>query len=334
MKVLIVEDDPMSALVLQKTLESMGHESLVAADGLDAWELLEKHEIRLVISDWMMPRMDGLELCRRIRCRGRRVYTYVIVVTAKRQRKDRVEALQAGADDLLSKPYDQGELMARTRVAQRILTMQEELQARSLELEAMRDALEARNQWLSEMALCDSLTGLKNRRHFREVLDATFAFALRQQRMPLSMVMIDVDQFKAYNDTFGHPAGDAILSTLAEILLENTREPDLVARYGGEEFVILLPGTDGPGARFVCERIRTVIERHHWPLRPITASFGAASMEPGTLEAAQLINEADQALYQSKRRGRNRVTHFQELVATSLESPLGGLRPVPFLELS
>src|SRR5262249_11543637 len=143
MKVLIVEDDPMSALILRKTLESMGHECMAAADGLHAWELLEQHEIRLVISDWMMPRMDGLELCRRIRGRGRGrpVYTYVIVVTAKRQRKDRIEALQAGADDLVSKPYDQGELMARTRVAQRILAMQEELQARSLELEAMRDAL-------------------------------------------------------------------------------------------------------------------------------------------------------------------------------------------------
>jgi len=328
MKVLIVEDDPMSALVLQKTLESMGHEPLVANDGLAAWDLIQKEDIRLVISDWMMPRMDGLELCRRIRGRGRRVYTYVIVVTAKRQRKDRVEALHAGADDLLSKPFDQGELMARTRVAQRILTMQEELQTRSLELEAMRDALETQNLRLAEMAVCDSLTGLKNRRHFHEVLDSSFAFALRQQRFPLSLVMLDVDQFKAYNDTFGHPAGDEILSNLAGMLLKNSREHDLVARYGGEEFVILLPGTDPLGARLVCERIRTVIERYNWRLRPITASFGIATLGPGTLNGAQLVNEADQALYQSKRRGRNRVTHFHDVAATAVETQRGALVPV------
>src|SRR3954467_2750735 len=152
MRVLIVEDDPMSALVLRRTLEAMGHETVAAADGLEAWELVQRHDIRLVISDWMMPRMDGLELCRRIRALDRHSYTYVIVVTAKRQRKDRVEALQAGADDLLSKPFDQGELLARAQVAQRILTMQEELQNRSLELELVRDELARQNARLTEMA--------------------------------------------------------------------------------------------------------------------------------------------------------------------------------------
>src|SRR5947209_4714094 len=155
MRVLIVEDDPMSALILRRALESMGHEAVAAADGLEAWELIQQEDIRLVISDWMMPRMDGLELCRRIRGRSGRIYTYVIVVTAKQQRKDRIEALQAGADDLLSKPFDQGELLARTQVAQRLLTMQEELQARSRELEAMRDELASQNEQLAEMALCD-----------------------------------------------------------------------------------------------------------------------------------------------------------------------------------
>src|SRR4051812_47208281 len=145
MRVLIVEDDPMSALILRKTLEHMGHEVLDAANGVEAWELIQREDIRLVISDWMMPQMDGLELCRRIRSRRHQAYTYVIVVTAKRQRKDRVEALHAGADDLLSKPFDQGELVARTQVAQRILGMQEELQTRWRELEAIRDELECQN---------------------------------------------------------------------------------------------------------------------------------------------------------------------------------------------
>src|SRR5262249_17968127 len=161
-----------------------------------------------------------------------------------------------------------------------ILTMQEQLQARSRELELMRDELAFQNQRLAEMAVCDSLTGLKNRRHFREVLDANFSFALRQ-RLPLSVVMVDVDQFKAYNDTFGPPAGDAVLSELAAMLLKNAREHDLVARYGGEEFVILLPATEQAAARIACERTRALIERHGWRLRPITASFGIATLGLG-----------------------------------------------------
>jgi two-component system chemotaxis response regulator CheY len=314
MKVLIVEDDPIWALVLRRTLESMGYQAIVAADGLEAWELIQREEIRLVISDWMMPRMDGLELCRRIRARRNPTYTYVVVVTAKRQRKDRIEALQAGADDLLAKPFDQGELLARMQVAQRILAMQEALEARSHELEAVRDRLAIQNERLAEMAVCDSLTGLKNRRHFCERLEASLSFSLRQH-LPLSVVMLDVDQFKAYNDTFGHPAGDALLIDLAALLLKNSREHDLVARYGGEEFMILLPGTEASGARVVCDRVRGRIERHAWSLRPITASFGIASLDTGTLGAAQLIDEADQALYHSKRRGRNWVTHYHDLLA-------------------
>jgi diguanylate cyclase (GGDEF)-like protein len=307
MRVLIVEDDPMSALVLRRALETMGHDVVATSDGQEAWERVQADDIRLVISDWMMPRMDGLELCRRIRGQTRRSYPYVIVVTAKRQRKDRIEALQAGADDLLSKPFDQGELLARILVAQRILAMQEEL-------EAVRDELACRNQRLAEMAVCDALTGLKNRRHFYEVLDASFSFAVRQH-LPLSVVMIDVDQFKAYNDTFGHPAGDAILCELAGMFQAHSREHDLVARYGGEEFVILLPGTDPFGAQLVCERLRSLIEQHRWRLRPITASFGITTLNPGTRTSAQLVDEADQALYDSKRRGRNRLTHFHNLVA-------------------
>jgi two-component system chemotaxis response regulator CheY len=314
MRVLIVEDDPMSALVLRHTLETVGHDIIVASNGLEAWEWIQHDAIRFVISDWLMPRMDGLELCRRIRARHDGVYTYVVVVTAKRQRQDRIEALQAGADDLLAKPFDQAELLARAQVAQRILTMQEELQARSRQLQVMRDDLALQNERLAQMAVCDSLTGLKNRRHFHEVLDTSFWFAVRQ-RLPLSVVMVDVDQFKAYNDTFGHPAGDAVLTRLAVLLEENCREHDLVARYGGEEFVILLSATDVGGARLFCERMRGLIERHGWAHRPITASFGAATLDWGAPGPAQLIDEADQALYHSKRRGRNRVTHYHDVVA-------------------
>ena len=312
MKILIAEDDKLSSLILRKTLETMGHEVIVTSDGLDAWQRIEQEEIPLVISDWMMPRMDGLELSRRIRETIRAHYTYIILLTARQQRRDRIEGLQAGADDFLVKPLDRGELMARVNVALRILTMQDELRRRTLDLEKAHAELKQRNALLAEIAVSDALTGLKNRRHFHETLDKSISFSLRQE-LPLSLVMLDVDQFKPYNDVHGHPAGDAVLIDLATLLRENAREYDLVARYGGEEFVILLPATDGPSAVVVCERLRSRLAAHPWPLRPVTASFGIATLcAPGT-SASQLVSEADQALYHSKRRGRDRVTHFHTL---------------------
>ncbi len=316
MKILIVEDDLLSSLVLRKTLEKMGHEIVTAVDGVDAWHRVQQDDIRLVISDWMMPRMDGLDLCRRIRSRPHRAYIYIFLLTAKQQREDRIEGLRAGADDFLVKPLDRSELMARVHVALRILAMQEELQSRSRELEEAHAELERKNAKLAEAAISDSLTGLKNRRHFREVLEQSYSFAVRQG-LPLSVVMLDVDQFKPYNDKFGHPAGDSLLADLAATLLDNARDHDLVARYGGEEFVILLPGTPAEQARLFCERTRAVIESKPWPLRPITASLGVATNTPATANASQLIDEADQALYHSKKLGRNRVTHFRDLALVS-----------------
>jgi diguanylate cyclase (GGDEF)-like protein len=312
MKILIVEDDLLSSLVLRKTLEKMGHEIVTAVDGIDAWQRVQQEDIRLVISDWMMPRMDGLDLCRRIRARAHRSYIYIFLLTAKQQREDRIEGLRAGADDFLVKPLDRSELMARVHVALRILAMQEELQNRSRELEAMHAELARQNAKLAEAAISDSLTGLKNLRHFREVLEHSFSFSVRQG-IPLSVVMFDVDQFKPYNDMFGHPAGDTVLTELAATLVENARDHDLVARYGGEEFVILLPGTNPEQASLFCNRVRAVIEAKGWPLRPITASLGIATTHPGTMNASQLIDEADQALYHSKKHGRNRVTHFRDI---------------------
>jgi diguanylate cyclase (GGDEF)-like protein len=312
MKILIAEDDLLSSLILRKTLEKMGHEVVSVVDGAEAWQRLEQEDVRLVISDWMMPRMDGLEFCRRIRSRRNTPYVYVILLTAKQQRKDRIEGLGAGADDFLLKPLDRGELMARVHVAVRILMMQEELERRTHALEDAHAELQRRNECLAEAAVSDSLTGLKNRRHFYEVLDSSFSFAMRKG-LPMSVVMLDVDQFKPYNDLYGHPAGDGVLVELAQTLLANARAHDLVARYGGEEFVILLPGTDADAARVFCERVRAKIAGRPWPLRPITASLGFSTTTSTTLSPAQLIDEADRALYHSKELGRNRVTHFPEI---------------------
>jgi diguanylate cyclase (GGDEF)-like protein/PAS domain S-box-containing protein len=169
---------------------------------------------------------------------------------------------------------------------------------------------------LSQLSLTDDLTGLNNRRHFRESLDAAFSLAGRQGQ-PLSVLMFDVDRFKSYNDDHGHQAGDEVLRTLAEILRGEVRPHDLIARHGGEEFVVLLPDADAEAGRAVAERLRAAIAGHDWPLRRVTASFGVATTPPVVLAAAELVEAADTALYLSKQRGRNQVTHREDLKSYS-----------------
>jgi diguanylate cyclase (GGDEF)-like protein len=165
------------------------------------------------------------------------------------------------------------------------------------------------NARLRELATTDGLTGLKNYRHFAEALKSAFSLAVCRGK-PFSVVMVDVDHFKAFNDGFGHQSGDDVLSTLATILRTTVRRQDLVARYGGEEFVILLPETDLSGSRVVAERLRVAVERHPWPLRGVTVSLGVATMTAATRAPCELVKQADNALYRSKRMGRNRVSHY------------------------
>ncbi len=241
MKILIAEDQAPSALYLARTLEKLGHDAAVAPDGEQAWQICRTTEAPLLISDWMMPLLDGPELCRRIRSRVAERYTYIILLTSRDRREDRLEGLRAGADDFLTKPPDPDELAVRLEIAERILKVHAQL-ARQ-------------NERLAELAAVDELTGTKNRRRFREDLDLLYA---QTQRLgtPLSLIMLDLDHFKEYNDTFGHPAGDEILKRLGTTLRSSLRSHDVVARYGGEEFVILLPATAGDEAMEVAERLR------------------------------------------------------------------------------
>lgn len=294
-------------------MHDLGYEFDLARNGAEAWEKIESDDPSLVISDWMMPHIDGPELCRLIRNRAAdKPYIYTILLTSKAHREDRLEALQAGADDFLTKPLDQVELAARLTVAKRILSIQQELRDRAIQLERLRAELENRNFQLSELATTDGLTMLKNHRHFREVLEGSFALAVRRS-LPLSIVLLDVDQFKLFNDSFGHPAGDEVLVKVARALDGNARHHDLVARYGGEEFVLLLPATDSDAARVIADRLREAVEAGPWPHRTITASFGISTILPTTLAPSQLVDEADKALYHSKQSGRNRVTHYFDL---------------------
>lgn len=460
MKILVAEDDQVSALILTRVLEKSGHQVDHAVSGRHAWELAQSATYDLVVSDWMMPEIDGLELCRLIRSQLNKAYTYFVLLTAKSQREARIEALAAGVDDFLVKPLDREELQARLVAAKRILDMQDELRRHTAKLSVTMGYLETANrrfsdlfiglpvasitfdndgrivewnrasevlyqkhpkevwqeplvsviadkehrEWaesfvaralagesidneetqfhrpdgsmrhvvystfplrsnrgvilgavctcndmterrqleqrleeqlrlanelneslaekslelarlndqLEELATTDGLTGLKNHRYYNEILATQYSFATRTGT-PLSIILCDIDHFKQFNDSFGHPAGDQLLREFARLLESKVRNEDLVARYGGEEFVVLLPGSDREAAMNVAEKLRTVIEDAPWDLRKVTASFGVATVTSNEISKTAAVDSADKALYASKQAGRNRVTHADDL---------------------
>jgi two-component system cell cycle response regulator len=299
MDILIVDDQRTTGLALAWTLARQCHIPRLVTSGDEAWDLIERGDWRMVITDWVMPGMDGLELCRRIRARHGQPYIYTIVLTGMTGRENRLEALKAGPDDFLTKPVDADELAVRIAIARRILGVQSEL--------------EEKNALLSEMASTDPLTGLANRRGLRTAMEALTSPAGREA--PLSVLAIDVDLFKSYNDVFGHSAGDEVLRRVAATLRSSVRGDDLVARTGGEEFLVVLPEAGADAAVRVAESLRLALASHPWMDRSITVSIGVATAhstwEPPAVP--DLVKAADRALYHSKRTGRDRVTHVDDL---------------------
>jgi diguanylate cyclase (GGDEF)-like protein len=317
MDILIVDDQRTTGLALTWILAKLGHTPRLVSSGEEALELIERGDWRVVITDWIMPGMDGLELCRRIRARGGRPYIYIIVLTGLTGRDRRLEALEAGPDDFLTKPVDPDELALRLAIGRRILDVQAEL--------------EEKNALLSEMACTDPLTGLANRRGLRAALDRLLGRP--GQSAPLSILALDVDHFKSYNDEFGHFEGDEVLRRVAGILRSSVRgQDDLVARTGGEEFMVVLPGADAEASVHVAEALRRAIATYPWSSRPITVSVGAASSgrSSETPDVSSLMTDADRALYHSKRTGRDRVTHSAQLMPE--EPPEAQLRWLPSQE--
>lgn len=288
--VCIIEDDAnQRALLLRRMLD--GHYSVVEAEDAETGlAQICQHHPRVVICDLLLPGMDGIELCRRVRADSSLDGTYLIVLTVCRDRETKHKALDAGADDYLLKPHDPEELDARLRNGLRVSRLQERLR---------------------RAALTDGLTGLWNHAHFRELLDREFARTRRYGGV-VSLLMLDLDHFKAVNDTYGHEAGNQVLEAIAQHLLRMVRDTDIVARYGGEEFAVVCPETDLDDAAHLAERIRqTVPHEVHVPQCPrlaITASIGVATTaDPRVASVHDLINQADQSLYFGKRQGRNRV---------------------------
>lgn len=298
MKVLVADDEAVSRRLLESSLRRWGYDVVVAKDGHEASRILLSPDApKLAVLDWLMPGIDGTQLCRDLRRNKPEPYTYILLLTGKREKDDVIRGLDAGADDYVTKPFDPAELRVRLRTGKRILYLQEQLiNAR----EALRD-----------QATHDKLTGLWNRAAIVDILGNELARAQRQG-MPVAIVMADLDSFKHVNDTHGHAMGDEVLQKVSKRIRESVRRYDSVGRYGGEEFLIVLPGCDRSNAVAHAERIRAtvghvVVGTPTAEIRP-TLSLGVAVFDKhSNPDTFNLVQVADVALYRAKHGGRNRV---------------------------
>jgi len=305
--ILIVDDHEDNVELLRARLDSWGYRTETAGDGEEALAKVEASAPDLILLDVMMPKIDGIEVARRVKGNAQLPFIPIIMQTALDATENKVEGLEAGADDYITKPIDFAELKARLNSMLRIKRLQEELEERE------RQLLEA-NERLRYMSQTDALTGLDNRRQLEERIDEMFEHAKRLNE-PFACVMCDLDRFKSVNDTYGHQAGDAVLKQLAKILRNEVREIDRAGRYGGEEFLLLLPGTVLDAAVTFAERVRKQIEGHTFTFDGTTirrtASFGVSAWpHPRIAHCDGLVRAADDALYVAKETGRNRVVRF------------------------
>jgi diguanylate cyclase (GGDEF)-like protein len=298
MHILVVDDDPITLHMVVYRLRQWGHEVISCTDGDSAWKMLETGTVpNLAILDWMMPGLNGPELCQRIRGRSDSPYMYIVMLTGRNNPEDLIAGLDAGADDYLTKPFHLGELDARLRAGKRIVDLQNELiSAReTLRIQAMQDPL---TQILNHGAIIDTLLREIDRAH--------------REHKPLSLILADLDGFKNVNDSYGHVAGDRILVEVASRMRNCLRSYDAIGRYGGEEFLIVLPNSEAAQAVRMAERIRLAISQE--PFRygnvdlTVTVSQGVTTWtEPCPIPIERLIRSADGALYLVKNSGRNGV---------------------------
>ncbi len=300
MRILIADDSIVSRRLLDATLRRWGYEVVIACDGNEAWAILQSPDApRIAILDWVMPGITGPEVCRRVRAntKDKDIYTYLLLLTSKSQREDLIEGMESGADDYLTKPFDQHELQVRLRPGTRIVNLQEEL-------------ISAREE-LRDQATKDFLTRIWNRSSILDILDHELDRGHREKQ-PLGIILADLDHFKSVNDSYGHFGGDAVLREFVRRMSGSMRPYDAMGRYGGEEFLIVLPGCDEAATRKQAERMRAAMADESMAFneesRIITCSFGATSaVSHMDVSAESLIRLADDALYGAKRQGRNRV---------------------------
>ena len=302
MRVLIADDDRLSARMLEANLKKSGYDVTIAPDGGQAWEVLKRDDRpQIAILDWMMPVLDGLEVCRRVRGSGG-PYVYILLLTGNADRDAVVTGMDAGADDYIRKPFEPAELQARLRSGMRIVELEEKLR---------------------RQATLDALTGVLNRGAIMDRLEVEIERAGRENE-PLCVAMVDLDHFKQINDTYGHAAGDIVLSESTKKMCSVLRPYDLVGRYGGEEFIIVFVRCEEDTASDIAERIREIISND--PINAgtrqiaVTASIGVAQVFRAK-DSDAAIREADNALFRAKQQGRNRVERACNLPDSLTDSP-------------
>jgi two-component system cell cycle response regulator len=308
--ILLAEDDPVTRMLMTRFLKNAGYEVDAVANGSEALDKMTKRYYPMLVTDWEMPEMDGVALCKAVRNMQLDGYVYALLLTARDSKENIIAGLEAGADDYLVKPVHEPELIARLNAGRRIL--------------ALEHSLRVANQRNRILSITDALTGAYNRRYLMEQLPREVE-RCRRYAYPLSVLMCDLDHFKQINDQRGHAAGDDVLQQFAARAQKSIRSnSDWIARYGGEEFLIVLPETAHADGMFVADKIRNIIGSAPFATRagdaPVTASFGVASTGPQgpdiTLKVENLIRAADECLYKSKLEGRNRSTGME--IATPL----------------
>ena len=320
-RILVVDDHEDNIELLRARLEARGYEVFGASDGQAALDQVEHLSPDLILLDVMMPKMDGMEVVRRLKANKNLPFIPVIMQTALDSTENKVEGLDAGADDYITKPINFAELEARVNALLRIKQLQADLAASNVELAANKKELSETNGKLSEanekllrISLTDGLTGIDNRRCLEERLHEMWQHSMRLHE-PIALIMCDIDKFKSVNDKFGHQAGDSVLKEIAKLLKDEAREIDRVGRYGGEEFLLILSGTVLDAAVTFAERLREKVEGHTFSytggtLRRTISCGVAASPHPRVKDQEALLRAADDALYVAKETGRNRVVRF------------------------
>lgn len=292
---LIAEDDKLTRKIIEKNTREWGYNVFSASDGEEALDILKKNDIQIAILDWMLPEIEGVELSRRIRENKEKNYTYIILVTAKKDQADMMDGFSAGVDDYITKPFNTHELKARIKTGKRIIELQGQL-------------LDSQKR-LREQATYDGLTKLLNRNAILEIINMEYERASRDN-IPIGMIIIDIDHFKKINDTYGHQTGDDILEEVASRLKKGIRPYDNIGRYGGEEFLVVLPNCNMNEIVKVAERLRLQISGKKFKTRTkslsVSISMGITVADyPYDKPPESLIKVIDNALYKAKDRGRN-----------------------------
>ena len=315
--ILIVDDDPAALVLLRRHLTDAGRTVFQANNGEEALRMILTEAPRIVITDWSMPGMTGLELCQAIRSHELVGFIYIIVLTSHGETDRIVAAFEAGADDYLTKSFSARELIARLRAGERIARLQGALEKRTREVHRVNaemalfaDKLEEANEKLLRLATTDELTTLVNRREAMKRLTEQWRIVDRTGA-PLSCIALDIDHFKKFNDTWGHAFGDTVLKEMARVLRTSLRAGSVPCRMGGEEFLVLCPETTEPEATKAAERLRAAVEHNQIPLNDqkvqVTVSLGVAGRTAQMQAPDDMLKAADDALYAAKRSGRNRV---------------------------